>query len=372
MFKLVAEIFCRRLIHNVQSTLERIPRGIEVIGVIKSDAYGHGSVWAARELVKTGISHLAVSDVWEGVELRTAGLECPILVLSDPPLQEACKVVEFNLSCAISKWETAEQLVAACKKIKNTVKVHLNVDTGMGRFGSLPREALGLIKQLWLRKELYVEGIFTHLSTVYREDEASAAYALRQISVFASLLEEIAQHGPLPPLVHVGNSPALTAMAEAVLSTPFNCLRLGTLFFGFAERPCEWSKVLIPVAEVKTFVSFLKRVAKGQYVSYDRLYRAKRDALLAVLPMGYGDGLHRHLSNKGRVLVNGCYLPIVGKICLGQTIIDASAAPGISVGDEVILAGEQLSAFEEGRRNGLGTWEYLLPLLQHSSKEYVD
>jgi len=372
-YKLVAEIYLSRFQHNVRSVLSRIPSKTTVIGVIKCDAYGHGAAPIARSLLKAGVSYLAVSDLWEGRALREQGICCPILLLSDPPGEKLEEVVWYNLTAAISSFEVGQALASVARRLRRIARVHINVDTGMGRFGLSPDAAVLTAEKFRKYDHLEVEGIFSHLSSAYRADPVSDEYTLDQIRLFNNVLERLSAKGLLPSLVHIGNSPALTGFAEQVMSGFCNAIRIGTLFFGFAERPCEWARELVPVAEVSTFILFEKQVRRGQFISYDRTFRAERDSRIAVLPIGYGDGLHRALSNRGQVAIGTERAPIVGKICLGQTIVDVTGLNAdVSAGSRVVLAGKEISAFEEAQRCGLGTWEFLLPLLFHSKKIYIE
>jgi len=237
--------------------------------------------------------------------------------------------------------------------------------------GMEPGCVLDALKKLQELPNIIVEGIFSHLSITYRDDPESDRYNAQQVKIFKDLLTDIDKAGLLPKMVHVGNSPALLAFPQSVTSGYYNALRIGTLFFGYEERLCDWDRDPVPIAEVWTKILTVRDLPAGRSISYDQMFRTQRDSRIAVLPVGYPHGLHRDLSNCGEVLVNGKRAPIVGKICLAQTMIDVTGIEGIKSGTQVTLVGRDLSACEEGRKIDRETWELLLPLLYRSEHRYI-
>jgi len=368
---LVAEIYLGRLRENIKLVLEHVPVGVQVMGVVKADGYGHGAAQIARVLTECGISYLAVSDVDEALALRAAGLKSPILLLADTSFERLEDVVSYELTAAVSDLGFAEVLSHAAGHLGRRARVHLNVDTGMGRFGMEPGRVLDALKKLQELPNIIVEGIFSHLSTTYRDDPESDRYNAQQVKIFTNLLTDVDKAGWLPKMVHIGNSPAFLAFPQLVASGYYNTLRIGTLFFGYEERLCDWDCDPVPIAEVGTKILTLRDLPAGRSISYDQMFHTQRDSRIAVLPIGYSHGLHRDLSNCGEVLVNGKRAPIVGKICLAQTMIDVTGIEGIKSGTQVTLVGRDLSACEEGRKIDRETWELLLPLLYRSEHRYI-
>ena len=370
MDRIKADIYRDRIKRNIGVVLAHIPETVRVIGVVKSEGYGHGASELARILCDSGIDYLAVSDLQEGLDLGKEYSKAPILVLGEIGEHHIAEAVMNDLTLTLSSLETVEKLSRIAGALETTARVHVKVDTGMGRFGMTPETVLPALETLKRIPFVHTEGIFSHLSTTFCNDEKSDAFTLRQLGIFDAICRDADRKGLLPDMVHIGSSTSLIGFPDHVLSGTCNAIRIGTLFFGYAERPCNWRRHVQPAAEISTKVHMIRDLPSGHAVGYANTFVTNRETRLAILPIGYGHGFHRDLGNAGEVLISGVRAPIVGKPSLGQIMVDITDLPEVKVGDRVVLAGMEISAFEEGKKIGRGTWELLLPLLKHCRNEY--
>ena len=328
-----AEIRLDLLGRNLETVSAALPRGTRILAVLKADAYGHGAVPVARYLVKRRVPFLGVGNSSEALALRKAGLTVPILILGAIIGEEMEKVVRYDITPTIHSTERMELLEQACRRAGKRLKVHLKVDTGMGRLGVMPEKALELARRLLASPVLELEGISSHLATSHTDD---SSYVGRQLSAFRSLLDRLAQEGIRPPLVHLANSAAVFHYPEAC----FNLVRCGASLYGIDPGNLH-RQPLSPILTLKSQVIFIKDLPPGSAVGYGGTYLTSRPTRTAILPVGYNDGLPLLLSNRGRVLVRGKSAPIVGRISMDYTTVDISHLPGVHVGDEVVLLGTQ-------------------------------
>lgn len=371
MERLKADIHWDRMKTNIGTVLAHIPEKIQVIGVVKSGGYGHGAPEMAKILTGAGIDYLAVSDLEEGLRLRKHCPQVPLLVLGEIGERYLAEAVVNHLTVTLSDLAASQRLARIAEAVETTVKVHVKVDTGMGRFGMAPENVLSALKTLNNDPRIHLEGIFSHLSTTFGDDEESNAFALRQLDVFENLCREAQRQGLLPEMVHIGSSTGLIGFPERTAAGFCNSIRIGTLFLGYEERQSDWRRHVRPVAEIYTDVHMIRTLPPGHAVGYAKTFITERETRLAILPIGYGHGFHRDLGNVGEVVIRGARAAIVGKPSLGQLIVDITHLPGVQVDDRVTLAGSGISAFEEGRKIGRGTWEILLPLLEHCERNYI-
>lgn len=332
-----AEVDLGAIVHNVEEIKRYIGAHCKLMAVVKADGYGYGAVPCARAALKGGAEYLAVATADEGVALREAGIMAPILVMgaSIPGCGEE-KLVELGITQAISTPGMAEAVAQAADKLGKKALVHVKIETGMGRTGIPPSEAIDYIAYLMQTPQLKVEGMFTHFPTAEEEDKN---YTQGQFRQFMGLIGEMKARGiEVPLLKHVCNSGAILDLPEMHL----DLVRAGSLIYGlypspYVKRPLS----LRPALSLKTRIVFLKEVPAGTGISYSLTYFTDRRTKIATLPVGYADGYRRELSNKGQVLVRGRRAPIVGRICMDQCLIDVGAVPGVAVGDEVVLIGRQ-------------------------------
>jgi len=314
-------------------------RPAEVLAVIKANAYGHGAVAVARVLEKAGARFLGVALVEEGVELRNAGVAAPILVMGGAYEGGYAQIVDGDLTPVVFRQEHLAALAAAARQAGKQVNVHLKVDTGMGRLGIPPDALDSFLDGLAQAPELVLDGVASHLANA---DAADPASTREQVRAFAEVLRRVDATGLQVRWRHLSNSAAVLDHAEARESLRLNLVRPGLVLYGLPPVPRLAGEIsLRPVLSWKTQVSHLKTVPVGTPVSYGSTWHAPRRSTVATLPVGYADGYSRALSNKASVLVRGRRAPVVGRVCMDMTMVDVTEVAGVTLGDEVVLLGEQ-------------------------------
>ncbi|MCK4647941.1 alanine racemase [bacterium] len=330
-----AEIDLDALVHNFKEIRKKVSPDVGVMAIVKAQGYGHGMVQVSRPLEKEGVNYFGVTSPSEAFLLRKEGIKSPILILGPTMLEEIEKIIKKDITQTICTKEMALVLQGECKKLKKRFKVHIEVDTGMGRTGVPYQRALKLVKEVAKISELKVEGIFTHFSTADEEDKS---FTKEQIKRFKEVLEKLEAEGIDIPLRHAANSAGILNFPESY----FNMVRPGLALYGI--YPSEYvsrSLDLHPVMSLKSKVTYLKRVKKGATISYGKTYVTNKNTTIAILPIGYEDGYNRLLSNKGEVIIRGKKVKIAGRVCMDQTILDMGEVSDVKVGDEVVLIGKQ-------------------------------
>lgn len=328
-------LYTENLRFNIRNIKRHVGDGVKVIAVVKANAYNFGIKQAAWILREEGIKEFAVATIDEGAELRDAGILSPILILGQTFPEDAKVLVDYDLTPAVSDSSLPREFSKEAAKRETIAKVHLKVDTGMGRIGHFPDTALSVLEEIHQMRNISVEGIFTHFSVA---DERDKEYTRLQLERFKKLLSELDGRGILPPVKHCANSAAILDMPE----TYMDAVRPGIILYGmYPSGEVSRSIEIKPVMEVKTRISFVKEQPPGSSVGYGRTYNTKGYERIAVLPVGYADGYTRLFSNKAFVLVGGRRAPVVGNICMDQTMIDVTHIPDVHVGDEVVLLGKQ-------------------------------
>lgn len=330
-----AVIRLSHLSHNMQ-VLEAAAGGTPLWPVIKANAYGHGADIVARHLVSLGYGTLCVAHPGEAVALLAGGLRATFVVLTPDLPVDAEYYVQHGLQAAVCTLEMAKALGAAAHRLRRTAAIHVVVDTGMGRIGLAPDRAADFVKACRAIDGIRVMGVMSHFP---RADEADQACSLAQLERFSRLRLQLGEPGGV---YHIANSAALLALPGA----RFDAVRPGIAIYGL--NPYQSGVVnaaaeqLQPVMELRSRVIFVKEVAAGTGLSYGHTYHTPGPALIATVPVGYGDGLHRSLSNRMQMLVHGIPCRQVGRITMDQSLIDVSALRGrITVGDEVVVMGRQ-------------------------------
>jgi len=305
------------------------------MAVVKADAYGHGAIEITRSLLRHGISRFAVVSVEEGIALRQAGINAPIVVLGPLFPEQITSLLFHQLTPVVSDLGIMPILSEAVDKLSTAYPIHIKVETGMGRLGLRMPDVDSLIQTLPLDGPLQLEGLMTHLAdTDGTEDTATE----EQLSAFRRIVQEIEQRGWRIPLIHATNSAGLIRFPHS----HFSLVRPGIMIYGYHTLPDSvTAPSLRPALSLRTTVAQVRTVEAGGTVSYNRTFVAKRPSRIAVLPVGYADGYNRRLSNRGMVLVHGHRVPVVGLVCMDMMMVDVTAVPGTQVGDEVILIGRQ-------------------------------
>lgn len=355
------EIDLEAIAHNVRRLCALIGSDVALMVIVKADGYGHGAIKTARTALNNGASWLGVACLSEALALRRVGIEAPILALGYTPPWQAREMVEQQIDATVFSLENAQALSRAALELGRTACVHVKVDTGMGRLGLAPAEALPFVAALQRLPGIAVRGIFTHFATA---DSADRQYCNCQLQQFRQALEELERAGLRPPLAHAANSAATISLPEARL----DMVRVGIALYGLnpsAEVPCPPD--LYPALAFKTQVAQVKACPAGSCISYGCTYRTPYDARIAVIPVGYADGFRRAPQHWGEVLVRGRRAPVVGRVCMDQTMIDVTNIPAVRQGDEVVLIGaqghERITVDEVAARLGTINYEVVSEIL---------
>ncbi len=336
-----AQINIDNIKHNLAQIKKTLQKNTKILAVVKADGYGCGSVQCARALLEEGADMLAVAFTDEGEVLRKAGINSDILVLGNTDEKDIKKLFDYNITPTIYERTFAEKLSDYAKEIKKEIKVHIKLDTGMGRIGFLSGygcDDISVEEILYISKlpMIKIEGIFTHFALA---DEENRDYTHLQFDRFNNMVKALENKGLDIEIKHCANS-ATTMMYE---ETHLDMVRPGIILYGYYPSAyLEGKKIdLKPVMEFKTKIINIKEVEKGTAISYGCTFVTERKSKIATIPVGYADGLSRGLSGKYSVLVDGKYAPIVGKICMDQCMIDVTDVNNIHIGDEVVIFGEQ-------------------------------
>jgi alanine racemase len=334
-----AEVDLNAIRHNV-GLLTRLVAPAGVMAVVKADGYGHGSVASAYAALEAGATWLGVALVEEGVELRDAGIDTPILLLSQPPVEAARAVVDAGLTPVVCSGRFIDALAkAAADAGVESHPVHLKVDTGMHRIGCSPSEALDLAPAVKKHRELHLQGLLTHFAVA---DEPDNPYTAKQVAVFEAVRKELARMGIRPPLVHAANSAGVLTAPDA----RYDLVRCGISIYGIAPAAeLDGRLPLKPALSLKARVSYVRRLQAGERLSYGLRYELDAPSTVATIPVGYADGVPRRLGQVGgEVLIGGQRKPIAGAVTMDQLLVDlgpGADADAVEVGTEVVLLGRQ-------------------------------
>jgi alanine racemase len=350
----IAEIDLDALAHNYHQIRSLVHPGVKMMAVVKDNAYGHGAVIVARELEKLGVDMLGVAITEEGVELRNGGIKKPILILTGIRREEIDAVIENDLIPMVFDDELVRALSGTAVKRNKRVKVHLKFDTGMGRLGVPVQGARKFLERIRDFPHLVIEGVASHFSMADEE------YSRAQLKAFGEVVEFLRGGGIRPHYMHVSSSAPMIDFPDS----HFNLVRPGIMIYGSYPSEEYIGRIgLRSVMRFRTIIAFLKRVSVGARISYGGTFIAERESLIACLPVGYGDGYNRRLSNRGEVLVRGKRAPVVGRICMDVTMVDVTDVEDVSIGDEVVLLGGQggdaITAEEIAEKIGTISYEIL-------------
>jgi len=372
LYQTHAQVHLGNIRRNIEGIRKAVGSERKVLIAVKANGYGHGAVQVSLMAERTGlVDWLGVATVPEALELRRAGLRLPILKFSPAFPEEMGAAVENGITLAVGDRTNVEALQLVCKAKGLRARVHLKVDTGMGRVGVGVEEAAELA--LFIERDcpdLHLEGVFTHLPV--SDELQQMPYTRIQVDLFKGAVATIvAALGRTPELVHCSNSGAVLGHEEAWLSM----VRPGIMIYGYyPDDSTPRSIPLFPGLSFLTRVSFLKRVNKGTSIGYGRTWVAPEDTWIATLPVGYADGFNRLFSNCGRVLVNGSAYPIVGRVCMDQSMIDLGPDTSVKVGDEVVLIGrsgeQEITTYEWARLLKTITYEVTCQLNARVERHY--
>lgn len=355
---------------NIRSLKRHVGFGPLFMAVVKADGYGHGIVPVAKTAIKAGADWLGVALVEEAILLRSAGIKNPILVLGEAIPQGAGLFVENNITATVCSVETLDAINMAAESSGSKAAVHIKVDTGMGRIGLFPEEVLPFVERIRSLKNVYLQGIFSHFAAADEEDKG---YARKQLQKFKDVLATLEARGIRIPIRHLAGSAATIELRES----HFDMVRPGISIYGAYPSPeVDHSVPLKPAMTFISAITFLKEVSEGTAISYGCTFVTERESRIATLPVGYGDGYPRLLSNKGEVLVAGKRAPVVGRVCMDMTLIDVTHIPEASLGSEVVLFGrqgdEEILVDEIAAKAGTISYEVLCNITNRVPKEYLN
>lgn len=326
----VASIDLDAIKYNYRQLKRQLADNVNILAVVKADAYGHGAVKAARTLEEIGCGYFGVAILEEAVELRDAGIKSNILILGGIYNEQTADVVKYNLTPVVFDSETAVSLNNAAK---GKIKIHVKIDTGMGRLGLLPNQVMPFFDEIKNLENIEVEGVLTHLAEI---DEDERGFSGGQIDLFLKAIDTMKSIGFDPLFKHIANSAAVVNLPSA----HFNLVRPGIMLYG--SYPVQILKKMIdlkPVMKLTTRVIQIKKIPIGHSVSYGRQFVADRETVIATVPIGYGDGYSRHLSNKGEMLIRGKRAKVAGVVCMDLTMLDVTDIKNICIGDDVTIIG---------------------------------
>lgn len=368
-YRVKAEINLDAIADNIIEIRKKIEPQTKLLAVVKADAYGHGAVEVSKVCLYNGADWLGVATCDEAVELRNAGIQVPVLILSKTVEAQLEQVVANNITQTVYSYKMAEQLSNAAKKMNKRAQVHIKIDTGMSRIGFLPtEESLDIIDRIFELDNIDVTGVFTHFSTA---DEESKEFTAVQYKRFRFMTDSIEKRGHKGLIRHCANSAAIIDMPEYQL----DMVRSGIITYGmFPSDYVSKSIALKPAMSIKSQIIHIKTLEENVGIGYGRTYFTKKATKIATVPIGYADGYSRLLSNKARVIVNGQYANVIGNVCMDQLMIDVTDID-CSIGDDVVLMGKsknaEVSAEELASIEGTINYEIVCDIGKRVPRVYI-
>ncbi len=368
-FRTYASVDIGAIEHNLSEVKSKLNKDVLSLAIVKADAYGHGAVGVAQAITDK-VDYFGIAELNEAVELREAGVDKPILVLSytSPYLYET--LILNELTQTIFNYDDAVELSKAAVRLKKIARVHIAVDTGMSRIGFFcNQESVEVVKRINDLPNIYIEGIFSHYACADCEDRSTTE---RQTEIFKDFIKALEIRGINIPIKHLCNSAGILTCDEM-----FNMVRIGIILYGLYpdEIVNDGTLSLKPAMKIVSHVIHVKEVPAGSGVSYGHTYFTDKTTRIATICIGYADGYSRSLSNKGRVLINGEYAPVIGRVCMDQLMVDVSHLHDVNVGDEVVILGEdgnnEITAEEIAELTGTINYEVVcqfqkrVTILQH-------
>ena len=366
-----AEIKLSSIEYNYYSMREKLPESCKFMGVVKADAYGHGAVPIAKHLERLKCDYLAVACVDEAEELRKAGIQLPILVLGVTPVEFIDKLIDLNLTQTITNLDTAKKYSDVLINLKKSLKIHIKLETGMGRLGFEVKqgEVVEVLSTLAL-PNLEAEGIFTHFAV--SDELIKDEYTKKQFKVFITAVEMIEKASGIKfPIKHCANSGAMINYPEMYL----DMVRPGLALYGMYPGEDQGEINLSPAMEIKSRIVAVTDHESGDSISYGCTFTADKKMRIAVLPIGYADGLHRVLSNKIDVLIHGYRCRQIGRICMDMCMVDVTDVPDVKAGDVATIFGcdgkEIISTNELAEKAGTISYEIVCAVSQRVPRVYI-
>jgi len=370
LYQTHAQIHLGNIRYNIEGIRRAVGNHRKILIAVKANAYGHGAVEVSCMAQNIGVDWLGVATVPEGIQLREAEIHLPILKFSPAFPEEMESAIKHEITLTVCERENVHALQRVCHGLGLTRHVHLKIDSGMGRIGVPPTQAADLAKFISADcPNLTLEGVFTHLPV---SDSMDNAYTQEQIERFKGTVSAIeCAIGTKIPLIHCANSGGVLDYPQSWM----DMVRPGIMIYGFYPgEPSSHSVDLKPGLSLSTRVSFLKKVEKGTSIGYGRTWFAPQDTWIATIPAGYADGFNRLFSNSGRVLIKGRAYPVVGRVCMDQSMVNLGAETNVKIGDEVVLIGrsgdEEISAYEWADKLNTITYEVTCQINQRVPRIY--
>lgn len=366
-----SEIDLDALKYNYSVLRNKVGKSIKFLGVVKADAYGHGSIMVSKTLEEAGADYLAVSSIDEAMELRVNGIKMPILILGHTPKEQVERLIEYDITQAVTCKAKAKEYSNEAVKINKILKIHIKVDTGMSRLGYLcdgdffDTGIEGILEAINMRG-LDAEGIFTHFAVSDEDDEKSVEYTKHQLKLFKDVISEVERRmGRKFRIRHCANTGAVAKYPE----TYMDMVRPGLLLYGYGAYAKELG--LKPVMTLKTTVSTIKIYPAGTPVSYGGIYVTDKTTRMGVLPYGYADGFFRALSNKATLMTANGKAFVRGKICMDMCMIDISDMPDVEVGSEIEVFGKNNPIEELSNLAGTIPYELTCAVSKRVPRKYI-
>ena len=333
-YRVYANIDLDAIYENVVNAKKLTKPGTKLMAIIKADAYGHGAVEVARTLDDVADAY-GVAILEEGIELRQAGIDKPVLILGYTPKALYPAMIKHDIATAVFTWKMAQEISQTAEALGRTARIHIKLDTGMSRIGfKQDDESLETICRIAKLPNISIDGCFTHFA---RMDETDKTWALKQFERYQDFVKRLEEAGVTFPVKHVSNSAGIIEMPQVNL----DMVRDGIAVYGmYPSEEVDKSKILLrPAMELKAYVSYVKTLEPGVQISYGGTFTTTRETRVATVPVGYADGYPRALSGKGHVLIHGQYAPILGRVCMDQFMVDVTDIPDVTQGDDVTLVG---------------------------------
>lgn len=331
-----AEIDLDAIAYNTRN-IKKLIGDKDLIAVVKANCYGHGVIDIIPTLLENGVSRFAVAMISEALEIRDNKITAPVMILGFTPLYLGEELINNNIEQTVYDLYYAKELSKIALTLNKKAKIHIAIDTGMGRIGFLPNEkSIDNITEICSLEGIEVIGIFTHFST---SDEKDKEYSHEQFTKMLSVMDTLKKRGIDIPLKHVANSGAIIDLPDTYL----DAVRAGIILYGYypSDEIDKNNLALKPALTLKATITNVKTLEKDMYVSYGRTFKTSNETIVATIPVGYADGYLRKLAENGKVIIKGEFAPIIGRICMDQFMIDVTNIPDVKIGDEVILLGEK-------------------------------
>jgi alanine racemase len=367
-----AEIDLDALARNFGVIRAQVGPEMKILAAVKANAYGHGAVECARRLEAEGVDWFGVALPEEGIELRNSGISRPILCLGGFWRGQEAACLQYQLTPVVDRLDETEAFDRAARDAGIIANVHLKLDTGMGRLGVRAEQLSQFCEGLKRLANIRVDGLMTHLAVA--DDHALEAFTSNQLERFEDGVRLCREHGIDPGYIHVANSAATFALSKSV----GNMVRPGGALYGFVrdvfpsniDRPA-----LKPVMSLYSRIILLKTVSKGEKLGYGCTFETTRESLIGTIPIGYDDGYRRSLSNRGKMIVRGCFAPVVGRVSMDMTLIDVTEVPHVAIDDYVILLGSEgdaaITAEDLGELAGTISYEITCGISNRVSRIYL-